>query len=300
MSIHYDKSVAEYEALPGLRQSTIKSVLANPAKWRHEQMYPKERKHFTVGSAVHAMLLDDVTPSTIDIDTWKNLDDEQRADHIATTTDVVHVQVEDWKTKAAQQARAAIIDCGRYPLSTPEYLQAQAMYRALAANPHVARHLAAGQTEVTVTGIDKSTFTETRLKARLDIVDVEARTIVEVKTTADANPKVFGAHAARFGYHIQDANYTNLMAHETGTDPDEWKFIFVLVEKGDPHTLKADGSRHSSYHGTSAVQLDAAARRRGREDIRHGIRRYLDAERTGSWAGYPTEIVQVSLPPRWN
>lgn len=258
MPIHYGMTEPEYNALPGLRISTVRAVMKNAARYKHDRDNPSTEKHFTIGSAVHDLVLGDGSM-------------------------VVHVEVKDWKTKAAQTKRDEALAAGKYPLNDAEWEQAQAMAESLRTHPTVAKHLAAGHTEVAIEGVDPVTWTP--MKARLDILDIEARVIVDPKTSATMEPADFGTHAWRHGYHMAAAHYIEMAAQATGTDPDEWTFLFAVVEKTAPYL---------SY----VTRLDAESLDLGRRDRARGIDTYLECERTDKWPGYTTEVLTTRLP-KW-
>jgi hypothetical protein len=260
MPIHQKITEAEYNELPGLRNSAIKGVLESPAVYKHNLDHPSTAKHFTIGSAVHSLLLEEGKT-------------------------VVHVPVNDWKTKAAQEQRDAALADGKYPLNNAEHAQAQAMAARLRTDPDVARHLRAGQTEVTITGHDDRTFTP--IKARLDILDVDARVIMDPKTTATADLDAFGTTAYRHGYYMQAPHYIDLAAQATDTDPDEWTFLFAVISKTAPYQM-------------FVTELDADALALGRRDRDRGLDLYLECQRSGKWPDFPgtTGITTTSLP-RW-
>lgn len=258
MPIFYGTTKTEYEAMEGLRISSVRAVMKNAARYRHEQDNPTEEKHFTIGSAVHALLLEG-------------------------GRDVVHVDFDDWKTAKARAARDEALADGKYPLNNHEHAQAVAMADSLRAHPTVAKHLAAGHTEVSITGVDPTTWTP--MKARLDILDIEARVIMDPKTSATLEPGDFATHAWRHGYHMAAAHYIEMAAQATNTDPDEWTFLFAVVEKTAPYL---------SY----VTELDADSIEVGRRDRARGIEKYLECERTDKWPGYPTEVITTRLP-KW-
>jgi hypothetical protein len=267
MTIHYGLTEAEYEALPALRASTIRAVHANPAKYKNSLDKPSSEKHFTLGSATHALALDNARNVVLALKGGQ----------------VPGAPLTDWRTKEARTIRDTALAAGKYPLTAPELDEAAAMAAAIAGDPRVADHIRAGQHEVTITGIDHVTFTA--LKARLDVLDLENRTIVEIKTCASADPDDFPSTVRRYGYDISAVQYIDLVAQATGTSPDEWTFLFALVEKGDPHL-------------THVTQLDSEYLAIGARARRKGIDRYLECERTGVWPGYSTQITTTS-PPRW-
>jgi hypothetical protein len=258
MTIHYGMTEPEYNALPGLRISTVRAVMKNAARYKHDRDNPSTEKHFTIGSAVHDMVLGDGSM-------------------------VVHVEVKDWKTAKAREQRDAALAEGKYPLNDAEWEQAQAMAESLRTHPSVAKHLAAGHTEVAIEGVDPVTWTP--MKARLDILDVEARVIMDPKTTAALEPDDFGTHAWRHGYHMAAAHYIEMAAQATDTDPAEWTFLFAVVEKTAPYLA-------------FVTELDADSLDLGRRDRADGIEKYLECERTDKWPGYTTDVITTRLP-KW-
>lgn len=258
MPIHYGMTELEYNALPGLRISTVRAVMKNPARYKHERDNPSTEKHFTIGSAVHDMVLGDGSL-------------------------VVHVPVKDWKTADARAKRDAALAEGKYPLNNAEHEQALAMAQSLRTHPTVAKHLAAGKTEVAIEGVDPSTWTP--MKARLDVLDIEARVILDPKTSATTEPDDFGTHAWRHGYHMAAAHYIEMAAQATDTHPSEWTFLFAVVEKTAPYL-------------TYVTELDAESLDLGRRDRARGIDLYNDCERTNKWPGYTTDTIVTRLP-KW-
>lgn len=256
MPIYHNTTEAEYVAMEGLRISTVRAVMQNPARYKHDRDNPSTEKHFTLGSAVHSMLLEDGKT-------------------------VVHVPVNDWKTVKARELRDAALAEGKYPLNNAEHAQALAMADSLRTHPTVAKHLAAGHTEVAITGVDPKTWTP--MKARLDILDVEARVIVDPKTSATLAPEDFGPHAYRLGYHMAAVHYIEMAAQATDTDPAEWTFLFAVVEKTAPYLR-------------FVTDLDAPSLAQGRRDRARGIEQYLECERTDKWPGYTTDVMTTTLP----
>lgn len=258
MTIYHNTTEAEYVAMDGLRISSVRAVMQNPARYKHDRDHPSTEKHFTLGSAVHSYLLEGGKT-------------------------VVHVEVDNWKTKAAQELRDAALAEGKYPLNNPENTQALAMAESLRTHPTVAKHLAAGHTEVAITGVDPATWLP--MKARLDILDVEARVIMDPKTTATLDPADFGTHAWRHGYHMAAAHYIEMAAQATDTDPAEWTFLFAVVEKTEPYLR-------------FVTELDADSLELGRRDRQRGIELYRECESTNKWPGYTTDVMTTALP-KW-
>lgn len=299
MPIHLNIPATEYQDMRGLRASTINAILDNPARYRHKLETPSTTKTFTLGSATHSLLLEDGK----DVEVIHIPDPAHKPDPDNDDDQPPMIPVMDWRTKKAQAARDEALERGIYPLTLPEREHAQAMADALTTHPEIAPHLESGLREATITGLDPDTFTP--LKGRLDILNVEARTILDPKTVASAHPRDFPSHAYRYGYHVTTAQYIELAAQATDTDPDEWTFLFALVEKDAPYLHAPDHVRDrmtpaqkAAQHLTHVTQLSGEFLDIGRADRRHGIDLYLDCQHTGNWPGYPQHITTTDAP-RW-
>jgi hypothetical protein len=107
-------------------------------------------------------------------------------------------------------------------------------------------------------------------------------TLIDVKTTKNANPFAFGKTAADFGYHRQQFTYRWAARVLFGI---EVAFIFVLVETEPPYLV-------------STPELGDEDEAIGGREMRRAIDIYRECVESNTWPGYPQEIVQVSLP-RW-
>jgi hypothetical protein len=258
-------SDAEYHSdRRALSQSGAKLLLppSAPAHFRYAMDHPpKTKPHYDMGHAVHTLVLG--AGPQIDI-----------------------IAADDWRTKAAQTQRKAAHAAGHVPLLTHEYAEAYAMRDAVLSHPIAGRLFdpATGDPERSLYWQDDETGTP--LRGRVDwlrhAVGGMPTTIVDLKTTKNANPKAFGKTAADFAYHRQQFTYRwgarELLGVEVG-------FVFVLVETEPPYLV-------------STPELDDEAEAIGAREMRQAIDIYAECMETGDWPGYSTEIEQVSLP-RW-
>jgi len=113
-------------------------------------------------------------------------------------------------------------------------------------------------------------------KAKADYV--KGNIIVDLKTALDASPTGFSRACANFGYHTQDAHYSN------GSQCDQ--FVFVVVETSYPFVV-------------SVYELESDAKEIGKRSIENAINRYVELNTFDDWdSGYNDDqtITPLSLP----
>jgi exodeoxyribonuclease VIII len=203
-------------------------------------------------------------------------------------------------TKAFAQAAKDAAAEGKAIAQASEHELAAAMAQALVTHPalgtllaHTPEHLALN--ELTLCWTD--THTGQPCRGRLDAVrvtDYEIQ-ILDLKTTADAGPAEFGRSAAKFGYLLQAAFYSDGLFYcarslETLLGLPAGKLIgrpvvfeFVCVEKEAPHLV--------ARYRVTTEQMVA-----GRRLYRKALEMVSTAETLGWWPGYDTAPVPLELP----
>lgn len=198
-------SNAAYHADLALGSTSLKTLATRtPAHYQHDKTNPKTSDAFTLGTAVHSVILE------------------------GDLSGIVTVDADNWLTKAAKEAKAATLADGRQPLLKKEMAQVLAMRDVVMAHP-VARDLLTGHKA------EQSVFWEEdglALKCRPDAW--KPGLLIDLKTTLDADPNEFGKTAAKFGYHQSAAHYIDGVKAATG---EELPFKFVLVEKTAPYLV---------------------------------------------------------------
>lgn len=199
--------------------------------------------------------------------------------------EIVIVEADDWRTKAAQQARALAQLSGAIALLRKEYEPILGMVEALRKHPVASRLLDPEhvRTEVSAFFVDQQSGVTRRCRYdALRMPNGSGRTIIpDYKTAASADKEKFAKAAADYGYHQQQAWYVDAAIElEIAEDP---AFLFVVQEKTPPYLI-------------NVVQLDATAERIGRLLNRQAIDIYAECTSTGVWPGYGTDVAHVSLP----
>ena len=251
-----DMPEAEYHAHPtSLSVSGAKTLLKAPALYRYQQANPVHRDVFDIGSAAHALVL-------------------------GVGAELEVIAADSWRSKAAQEAKAAAREAGKTPLLAADYQRVQDMADALSSHTLAMSLLSDGEPEVSAFATDEATGVLRR--CRYDYLT--DRIGVDLKTAASAEPGTFAAAAARYGYHQQAAWYVDV-AETLGHPLDA--FAFVVLEKEPPHLV-------------SVVELDDRSLSRGRELNQRALERFRDCTETGIWPGYQTTdgYARVSIP-RW-
>lgn len=191
------------------------------------------------------------------------------------------VLADDWRTKAAQEQRAAIRAEGKTPL-----LAAQAE-RLLAMKSAAKRQLEAhepprpfsdGTAEETLIWQEHGIW----CRARLDWLHADGRTVDDLKTVGgSANPDAWSRTLFNFGYDIQAAFYLRGVRAVLGTDA---TFRFVLLETHPPYAL-------------SVVSLTPAALEVADRKVRLALNLWADCLEQNRWPGYPQSTCYIDAPP---
>lgn len=240
-----------------LSVSGAKTLLTCPAKFDWNRRNPPEPSQaFSIGHAAHALVL-------------------------GVGAEIVEVKEKDWRKADAQQAKKDALAEGKTPLLTKDVEMVHAMAAALKKKRIPSLLLGGnGTPEASLFSRDTSGL---MLRGRVDWLPEPAdRMIVaDYKTAVSADPKAFDKPAADYGYHMQAAWYSDLIA-ELGL-ASEVAFLFVVQEKEPPYEV-------------SVIQLDEIDLAIGRWQNRMAIEIYQECTESGVWPGYGDDVHLVSLP----
>lgn len=256
----YEIPELEYHADPvpgGSFSSTqAKQILKSPAHLRSYLDAPRvEKKEFDFGHIVHGGVL-------------------------GVGLEVEVLPFPDYKTKAAQVAKAEAYAAGKVPMIERDYAPARAAIAAVLEH-EIAGPLFAGEgvPESSAFGIDP--VTGLWLRGRFDWT-TPGRVLVDLKTTRDGSPRAFSRAAGDLGYDVQDAFYRHV--YELATGEPAAGFVFVTVESAAPHLVDVH-------------QGDDDWRALGAAKMRRAIDRYKKALDTGEWPGRPPIINELTPTP---
>ena len=263
-------SSAEYHADPCIRPSLSNSIAQvlidqSPAHaWlKHPRLNPNYEPEtdskFDLGSAAHLMLL-------------------ERRDDI-----IVRVQADDWRTKAAREARDAAQANGQYAVLERQYSDLEAMVRAarqFVDDTELKGILADGMAEQTLIWQEKSGI---YCRARPDLLSFERKVCLDYKTTPNASPDAFITQIGRMGYDLQAEHYVRGIKDLTEHD---FTFVFLAQESKPPYAC-------------SLVALAETYRVVGQAKVAQAMRMWSECMTTNAWYGYSNRIA-YGEPKPWD
>lgn len=250
----------EYHALPELSSSGAKALLESPARfnyWRGKVRPPKDE--YDLGHAVHAKVL-------------------------GAGAQVLELPFDNYRTKAAQEARDDARSAGQVPMLSKEMRPINEMSEAVLRHP-VASALFSqeGHSEVSVISTDPDT--QVGVRARFDYLPHprSPRAIaVDLKTARAASPEAFAKSVVEYGYDLQQEWYRDVYRLATG---EEVEFVFVVVESTPPYLV-------------ATYQLPLLFVEMGARKVSAARALYAECSASGRWPGYSEEI-QFIDPPVW-
>lgn len=204
-----------------------------------------------------------------------------KASHIAILkpdqwSDLVAIlPFDDFKTKAAREARDMARAAGKIVLKTEAAAEVLAMSQALHRHPVASELVQRGTAERAYVWQDPQT--NIWLKAKPDYMRPKA--LVDLKTAPSANPAAFSYHLYSMGYHQQAAWYLDGVEAVTGERPD--RFVFIVQEREPPYLV-------------TVCPLDLQAVEWGAKLNRKAINLFAQCVERNDWPGYQDQ--PISLP----
>lgn len=267
---HLNVPESEYHAdccpEPSLSRSIIKLLIDTTpahAKMAHPRLNPdykeEEKVIFDIGSAAHALLLQGLDMAVV-------------------------VDAEDWRTKAAREARDEARAQGLYPLLKDKYADVKAMVEAAENALYLNEDypgikILDGDSEVTYVWKEGETW----LRCRTDFRYTKRYNLVwDYKTTStSADPNEYSRLIVNNGLDIQDAFYRRGVKAIEGVEP---TFILLVQETFAPYLC-------------SFIALPPQFKAMGEEKVERGIDLWRRCMKTGEWYGYPKRVCYVDLKP---
>ena len=216
-----------------------------------------ESEEFDYGTAAHSLLLER---------------DESR---------IVPIDANDWRTKAAKEARDAARAEGKTPMLARQLARVREMVsaaRAAIASSELAGVLDGAEIEKSIRWQEGKIV---KCKARPDAVNRDMQIIVDYKTTGCAEPDAFMRGGLAYGYDVQEAFYRRGM-RALGMN---YNFVFLAQEKEPPYAC-------------SLVALDPAMQDMADRKVDFAIASWEACLKRNQWNGYANRIAYIA-PPAW-
>lgn len=231
-----------------------------PAKYLYQRTHrPAPSDAFTFGHAAHKLVL-------------------------GVGLDIVVIDADSWRTKAAQEAKKEALAEGKAPLLSHDHDTVQAMAAAIRAHPIASAVLNPDNGAPEQSLFWQDNLTGVWRRCRLDwLPNPSSGRVVasDYKTAASADPSTFARHAASYGYAEQARWYLDgIEAVGVADDPG---FVFIVQEKEPPYLV-------------SVIELDADALRVAEHINRRAIDVFAECKATGEWPSYESGVAYASLP----
>lgn len=202
------------------------------------------------------------------------------------------IPYDDYKTKAAQEARDKALAAGEVPVKESELEVVDGMAAALRRHELAASLFdveAGGRAEVSMFARDAESGV--MLRGRLDWLPdprLDGRLLLpDYKTCRRADPDSCSRALVDFGYHRKAPWYRNIVWTLLRDVLDEPPIpLFVFQEKEPPYLI-------------SVVELPLTALEIGERQNRRAIARYVECVEAGRWPGYNDDDVALVSLPRW-
>lgn len=203
---------------PALGSTGARTLVAEcPAAFRHA--VTEEKSAFDIGTAAHLLTLQpDEFGARVAVIAGCTRKGEPS--HGYTTAD-------------ARERRDAARAAGKIPLLVDEHDAVRAMRDAVFADPVARLAFGGGAAERSMFWRDLEFGFW--CKTRPDFLPAHRRYLVDVKTSATANPAAFAKTVVNFGYHQQAAWYLDGVEAVLGERPQ--RFAFIVVSKKRPHLV---------------------------------------------------------------
>lgn len=250
------------DPVPGgsLSHSGLKSLLDCPARFDDDRR--NGRHHvgaFDVGHAAHAQVL-------------------------GVGLDVVIIEADDYKGKAAQQERRVAYAAGKVPVLTHEWAAVQAMAAKLRTHHTAGRLFVPGRGHAERSlfwfDVEFGFWRRARLDWSMRLPDGRFA-IVDYKTTEYASPSNISSALFKFGYYTQDPFYCDgVRAVGLG---DDVVCLFVFQERRRPYLV-------------TVAEVHPEDREWGRLQVRRGLDLYARCREANHWPDYADDIITARIP----
>jgi hypothetical protein len=230
------------------------------AWYQHPRLNPdfqaEHDSRFDIGSAAHMLLL------------------EKRSDAI------VIVNADDWRTKAAKEARDAARANGQIPVLARYFDVMSKMAvraRAFLDTTELVGMLDTGNAEQTILWQEGSSW----CRCRPDLISADRRVFLDYKSTENAEPEAFIRQIGRMSYDLQAEFYLRGGKAAIGHEP---VFIFLAQEISEPFSC-------------SLIGLANSYRAVGQAKVERALAIWKSCTESNNWPSYSAQIAYAEPRP---
>lgn len=249
----------EYHQGLGISKSGLWTIYKKtPAHYRFAP--PKQSQAFDLGTACHTAILE---PEKFEATVFRGPDDRRG---------------NKWQDAIAEAACL-----GKLLLTGPDYDKALLIRDAVHADAWLNALIVSPHSQVEHSAYWNDPETGALCRSRPDLYRSDLGVIVDVKTTTSAHPDDFARSVVNYGYHAQEAFYTD--GHIASGQPVNG-FVFLAWEKESPYV-------------TARYELPPSIVDEGRAICRKALATYAECVSKDHWPGYSGEITELQFK-RWS
>lgn len=247
-----------YHSGPGISKSGLWTIYTkSPAHYRSAPR--KVTNAFDIGQAAHIAILE---PETYEARVIRGPDDRRG---------------NKWTDASAYAA-----SIGKLLLTSSDYDKGLLMRDAVHADVRIHAIITGGTAQIEHSGFWTDPVTGVLCKCRPDLYRPDLGIMLDLKSTISAHPDDFAKSVINYGYHAQEAWYSN--GYRANGQALEG-FVFLAIEKADPFVC-------ALYELPPSIIADGDA------ICRKALDHYAECLRTDTWPGYSGEITELSFK-RW-
>jgi hypothetical protein len=187
--------------------------------------------------------------------------------------DLVFVDAEDWRTKAARVARTEAEAVGKTAVLVRDFEEAEGAAFALRGNLKAEGVELVGESEVPIAWPVETEHGAIWCRSLLDHVFVDDGVIYDLKSCRSAHPRACRSHVIEYGYDIQRAAYIEGLTRLRPELAGRIRFEFLFVELEPPYAV-------------AIPEVDGVIARFGEKRWHDAQELWAECLHTNQWRGY--------------
>lgn len=247
-----------HEAISRSELATINEMSPYHYKFKKTSAYKKQTADMLIGSAIHKIFFERSTFKE-DYLVAPELNLRKKADKSLLAEIVIEANSN-----------------GQEVLSKEQMAKVQAVGDALHAQPAIMKWVKDGVTERSIFRHHNGQI----LKSRPDYYIPSSNVILDLKSCRDITFTGFLRSVISYDYHVQDAYYTDSVAHFTGEPP---RFLFICVEKVPPYQAVI-------------YEMQSSFKMVGRAQYVRALAKIKECEDNDNWPGFSAQPVPMDCP----
>jgi hypothetical protein len=253
-----DVSPDAYHELPQFNVSTAKIVIDRSPLHAKSQHGKKPTKEMDLGNVVHTLVLGKGKRFEV-------------------------LDFEDYKTKAAREAREAVRAEGKVPILGPDYDRAHEIAERIRAEIGSRSVVLDGQSEVVIAWTEDTLWGPVECRCMLDHVWLDRGVIFDLKTTSNASPHAVERTSENLNYAMQAYAYRRAFELLRPEFRGKADFLFGFVETDEPYAV-------------NVARPDGTFRELGQRRWERAVLTWAECSKDNHWPAYGRGVNPLSAP----